>query len=75
VETDTGIGIGSSADDVRRTYGHRLRGDLRHHQFRIISARPPRTTIIFLFGDGDRVTAIGYGRRGAVDVYDWRASC
>jgi len=68
-------GIGSSAAAVRRVYGHRLLGDLRHGDFRIISARPPRTTIIFAFDDGDRVTAIGYGRRGAVDMYDWRASC
>jgi hypothetical protein len=51
-----------------------LRGDLRHHELRIISAKTPRTTIIFEF-DGNRVEEIGFGRRGAVDMHDWRASC
>lgn len=74
VQTDTGIRIGSSAADVRRIYGRKLRGDVAHHELRIISARAPRTTIIFEL-DGNRVTEIGFGARGEVDMDTWRASC
>jgi hypothetical protein len=72
IYTDAGITIGSTADELGKAYGRRLGGT--EFERRIISAKAPRTTIVFSIKD-HRVTAIGFGRRGAVDVNNWVSAC
>jgi len=70
--TDTGVGIGSSVADVRKAYGSRLRGT--RSELRLISAKTPRTTILFEL-ESQRVKAIAFGRRGSVHATLFVPAC